>query len=133
MWACFLCCESRPQGEGAGHWEGARSEVCCRKHPLLWPFCPARPHPHQAQLSFHRSYLGLQRSGKRRKWSGSWPATVSWLLVLARSQEICIVKADPTFVQPVERFCMIILCPVTTHPHGLARMMPVGNFSFTIL
>lgn len=127
MWACFL------EARRAGHREKDRalggseeSEVCCRETSLLWPFCPARPHSASgtAVLPPELPRVTEVRKEKKSGQGASRPQSAGLLAAGAEVKRLYCQGRPDICVQPVERFCMIILCPVTTHPHGLARMMP---------
>lgn len=126
MWACFL------EAWRAGHREkdralgGSKNEVCCWETSLLWPFCPARPHSTSgtAVLPPELTRVTEVRKEKKSGQGTSRPQSAGLLVADAEVRRLYCQDRPDICVQPVERFCMLILCPVTTHPHGLARMMP---------
>lgn len=134
MWVGYHCdvglfsrgLESWPQGERPLG-RSKENEVCCWETSLLWPLCPARPYSTSgiAVLPLASPPRVTEVRDDKKSGQATSRSQSAGLLVADAEVRRVYCQDRPDFcVQPVERFCMIILCPVTTHPRGLARMMP---------
>ena len=59
---------------------GSKNEVCCWETPLLWPFCPARPHSTSgtAILPPELTRVTEVRKEKKSGQGTSRPQSISW-------------------------------------------------------